>query len=434
MLWYASYYTDRELFEINNEANIESHVATEEIKAEATVERENENSSLEQIQIVGNARIEEIMAAVENIFWHLASCLHHIISSADGRRQFLFYIGASAALVFIASTMKEVISWGCFFILRFFTAPRLVREYGNLDMQVALSSKKHDRMSGIVLPQEIKERMESIVKVASSAASQRFPLRSVLVHGKSGSGKTMVAKALAESIPILPYALMSGADVFPMGNQGPAELRRLLTWASKNRNGGIIIIDEAESALGSRAKTRSDDNPINGFTANDKMTFSSGFSCDCLNVLLSMTGTFGNIMLILTTSCPSELDEAVLDRMDDIIHLPLPSERERCDLLRNAFSNMFEQEHKVSLFSHALSIICKPTIRTKFEENFSTDCLMELAKDSKTKGFSGRELEKIIRGVLHKACASDTGLLSNSLWERESKILCERFAEKHTLK
>ena len=27
----------------------------------------------------------------------------------------------------------------------------------------------------------------------------------------------MVAKAIAQSIPSLPYALMSGADVFPMG-------------------------------------------------------------------------------------------------------------------------------------------------------------------------------------------------------------------------
>ena len=39
-------------------------------------------------------------------------------------------------------------------------------------------------------------------------------------------------------------------------------------------------------------------------------------------------------MLILTTSNPSELDEAV-DRMDKIIHLPLPSAKERRVLLRN---------------------------------------------------------------------------------------------------
>jgi len=110
------------------------------------------------------------------------------------------------------------------------------------------------------------------------------------------------------------------------GSQGPAELRRLLTWASKRRQGGIIIIDEAESALGCRTKAKADKAGADNSLENNR---TAGYSRDCLNVLLSMTGSFGNIMLILTTSNPNDLDEAVLDRMDEIIHLPLPPTDER---------------------------------------------------------------------------------------------------------
>ena len=94
----------REMVEMNEEADIESHIAKEEINAEATVERENESTSLEQIQLVGTARINEIIHAIENIFWHLAGCMQHIITPV-GRQQFLFFIGAAAVLVFVVSTM-----------------------------------------------------------------------------------------------------------------------------------------------------------------------------------------------------------------------------------------------------------------------------------------------------------------------------------------
>ena len=49
-------------------------------------------------------------------------------------------------------------------------------------------------------------------------------------------------------------------------------------------------------------------------------------------------------MLILTTTSPGELDDAVLDRMDEIIHLPSLTSTERCDLLSNRFFQLFEKE------------------------------------------------------------------------------------------
>lgn len=208
--------TKRELKEMNDAAEMESLIAKEEIHAEATVERENESSSLELIRLLGKARIDEIIQAIENIFWHLTRCFQHIMT-AEGRQQFVFYAGSAAALVFVVSTLKELITLTCVCILRFFTAPRLVREYGNTLTSRAKWNTAQSSISDIVLPQDIKERMDIIVKTASAASIRRFPLRSVLIHGKPGSGKSLAANAIAQSIQTLPYALMSGADVFPMG-------------------------------------------------------------------------------------------------------------------------------------------------------------------------------------------------------------------------
>lgn len=220
------------------------------------------------------------------------------------------------------------------------------------------------------------------------------------------------------------------------GSQGPAELRRLLTWASKKRHGGIILIDEAESALGSRATIRQDKTGSDGLE-NDRSAKSSGYSRDCLNVLLSMTGSFGNVMLILTTSSPSKLDEAVLDRMDEIIHLPLPSTQERKGLLRNQFFRQFKQldDDNLSFANRLLSKLCRSPTKAHFDNHFDAEsCVLDLATDSKTHGFSGRELEKIIQGVLYKTYASDKGILDTSLWNGEVEILISAVSAKHMLK
>ena len=199
----------RDLQELDETARIESRVATEEINAEAAAERENESTSLEQIKLIGNALTTEMIQAIENVFWHLAGCLHHLVSTPEGRHQFFFYVGAAAAMVFVASTMNEGISLLCLFILRHFTAPQLVREYGNLKMQPF--SVHNAEEEEIVLPKELTERLSAIVQVASAASARGFPMKSILIHGQPGCGKSMVAKSLAQSTG-LPYAMMSGGD------------------------------------------------------------------------------------------------------------------------------------------------------------------------------------------------------------------------------
>ena len=141
-------------------------------------------------------------------------------------------------------------------------------------------------------------------------------------------------------------------------------------------------------------------------------------------------------MLILTTSNPGELDEAVLDRMDEIIQLPMPSEKERRSLLLNQFYRNFKQDETGSNQSAVQRLLSRMSNSTsaRFDVDFDVDARVEdLAKDFKTDGFSGRELEKIIRGVLVKTHASDGGVLTTALWEKETEIMIKSIKSKHAL-
>ena len=223
------------------------------------------------------------------------------------------------------------------------------------------------------------------------------------------------------------YALPFVPQVFPLKSQGPSELRRLLLWASKGA-GGIIIIDEAEVLLGSRSKTKPNTSPSAGGLNGVTKSSSAGYSRDCLNVLLSMTGTFGNIMLILTTSNPGELDEAILDRMDEHIDLSLPSKNERFIILNNAFSKVFCPVEAIQR-----KTLTRSLPYAKYNSSLNVEsALSDLS--SKTSGFSGRELTKLVQMILYKCYTSDSGIIDSSWWKRETRTLCESFAGKHLLK
>jgi SpoVK/Ycf46/Vps4 family AAA+-type ATPase len=138
-------------------------------------------------------------------------------------------------------------------------------------------------------------------------------------------------------------------------------------------------------------------------------------------------------MLILTTSNPSELDEAVLDRMDEHIHLPIPSSYERYSILNNAFSRSFCPVQTTSSRNY-LSFLSNPSPTAKYSSSFHVErALSKIAQDSYTGGFSGRELKKFVQMIVYKCHASDSCVLDYSMWKKETMTLSKTFAAKHLL-
>ena len=291
----------------------------------------------------------------------------------------------------------------------------------------------------IVVTGDVDDRLTQICRGTALARARGAPLRHVLIYGKPGSGKSAVAKGLGESIFGLPYALMSGSDLAPLGKHGPEELRKILSWAKSQRSGAMLIIDEAEAALGRRHRNCSHSSSARE-EGREGGEVGESYARDSLNVLLSMTGTAScELMLVLTTSNPQALDEAVLDRMDELVELKLPERPERRKILFNSFSKKFQTEEEASSASRGWLLRRK---RRKFsrvilEGNFDVSAeLDKLSTDKMTHGCSGRELEKMLQSVVTSVYANTigNGKLDVQHWQRATRRYCQDLKMKWRLR
>jgi len=222
---------------------------------------------------------------------------------------------------------------------------------------------------------------------------------------------------LLQRIPDAPYIIMSGADLVPLGRTGPTELKRIISWAIRWK--GIIVIDEAECALKSRyyrCKNQSVNDSIEAAIARD-----------VINVFLSLTGeASSDLMLIIVTSHPERLDGAVLDRCDEVLHLSLPCQTERFLIIKDCFSNRF-----------CLSNICggKGKPLCQYASDFDMTMLHKLSLTD-TEGFSGREIDQIMKAISEETLMAPDSTLTCCIWERVTKRMCcaikakKRYSEK----
>ena len=206
------------------------------------------------------------------------------------------------------------------------------------------------------------------------------PAKNMMFFGPPGTGKTLFAKKLALQSG-LEYAVMVGSDIAPMGPLAVRELNKLFDWADKQTNGIILFIDEADA-----------------FLRNRKSGDMSEYMRHTINSFLYRTGTpSDNVIIILATNAPEQLDEAVHDRIDEIIGFGLPSVNERKTMLFHYLVKYCQPprtatEKLTFLYKHPRSLYTgKKLIRM---EGVSTEVVQDVA--NQTEGFSGRELTKMV--------------------------------------
>jgi len=202
----------------------------------------------------------------------------------------------------------------------------------------------------------------------------------MMFFGPPGTGKTLFAKKLALQSG-LEYAVMVGSDIAPMGPLAVRELNKLFDWAEKQKNGIILFIDEADA-----------------FLRNRKSTDMSEYMRHTINSFLYRTGTpSDNVIIILATNAPEQLDEAIHDRIDEIIGFGLPSVNERKTMLFHYLVKYCQPPRTVTeklnfIYKHPRSLYTgKKLIRM---EGVTTEVVQEVA--NQTEGFSGREITKMV--------------------------------------
>ncbi|RYQ80174.1 hypothetical protein Ahy_Scaffold1g106756 isoform B [Arachis hypogaea] len=279
-------------------------------------------------------------------------------------------VGGATALAAGVYTTREgaKVTWG--YINRILGQPSLIREssmakfpgsriisqaknrvfnYSTMARAEKPVESQNGGLGNVILHPSLQKRIEHLARATSNTKAHQAPFRNMLFYGPPGTGKTMVAREIARKSG-LDYAMMTGGDVAPLGPQAVTKIHEIFDWAKKSRKGLLLFIDEADAFLCERNSTHM-----------------SEAQRSALNALLFRTGDQSrDIVLVLATNRPGDLDSAVTDRIDEVIEFPLPGEEER-------------QTQKITV------------------KDLSEDVLREAAK--KTEGFSGREIAKLVAGV-----------------------------------
>ena len=146
--------------------------------------------------------------------------------------------------------------------------------------------------------------------------------KGVLLYGKPGTGKTLIAKAIAGEANV-PFISMSGSEFIEMfAGLGASRVRKLFEKARK-LSPCIVFIDEID-AIGSRRTSNSGAETENNQTLNQLLVEMDGFSSE------------ETIIVLAATNRPEMLDNALLrpGRFDRQITIPTPDLKGRLDILK----------------------------------------------------------------------------------------------------
>ncbi|CAA2981060.1 ATPase family AAA domain-containing 3 [Olea europaea subsp. europaea] len=353
-------------------------------------EDHNRRMLLERI----NGEREKWLAAINTTFSHIEGGFRILLTD---RSKLLMTIGGATALAAGVYTTREgaKVTWG--YINRILGQPSLIRESsmakfpwsgiisrGSNKMlnystvaRAAAPAQNKSPFGDIILHPSLKKRIEHLARATANTKTHQAPFRNVLFYGPPGTGKTLVAREIARKSG-LDYAMMTGGDVAPLGPQAVTKIHEIFDWAKKSRKGLLLFIDEADAFLCER---------------NSKHMSEAQRSA--LNALLFRTGDQSrDVVLVLATNRPGDLDSAVTDRIDEVIEFPLPQEDERYKLLKLYLNKYIcGEEDSESKWGHLFKKKPKK-ITTK---DLSDDVLRDAAR--KTEGFSGREIAKLMASV-----------------------------------
>ena len=274
-------------------------------------------------------------------------------------------------------------------------------------------------LGDVVLDAKLETRVRSLATATANTRANGAPFRNVMLYGPPGTGKTMLAKRLARHSG-LDYALMTGGDVAPLGADAVTRIHELFDWASTSRRGLLLFVDEADAFLAKRTGGET-----TGATPQQSSSVSStnhpGGTRSALNALLYRTGELSrDVVLVIATNRPEDLDAAVLDRMDESMEFGLPDLEARKKLLRLYFDKLVVRgedagdDAPATGFLGALGIGKggkrgggKTGASIAVDKNVDDAALDKAA--AKMDGFSGREIAKTVAGVSGAAYGASSG-------------------------
>ena len=267
---------------------------------------------------------------------------------------------------------------------------------GKSNAKVYVKSSNGIRFSDVAGEDEAKENLTEIVdylhdpkKYESIGASMP---KGILLVGPPGTGKTMLAKAVAGEANV-PFFSMSGSEFVEMFvGMGASKVRDLFKQA-KEKAPCIVFIDEID-AIGQKRDGRVGGNDEREQTLNQLLTEMDGFD-----------GNSG-VMILAATNRPETLDPALLrpGRFDRRVPVELPDLKGREEILR----------------VHAKKI--------------KTDTAIDFTKIARmASGASGAELANIVNEAALRAIRTGRNSASQADFEESIEVVIAGYQKKNAI-
>jgi vacuolar protein-sorting-associated protein 4 len=181
------------------------------------------------------------------------------------------------------------------------------------DEVIGLEDVKHLLQDIILLPQQMPQLFTGNRKVT----------RSVLLYGPSGTGKTLLAKALASNANYRFYSISSAEIISKYVGESEKNIHLLFETLRKSKP-CILFLDEVEALCTKREEQHHTKSVQQFLRELDGITGASE----------SMEGVF----ILACTNLPWSLDDAMLRRFERKVYVPLPMIDTRILLLRHYIS------------------------------------------------------------------------------------------------
>ncbi|MDD9856624.1 MAG: ATP-dependent zinc metalloprotease FtsH [Gammaproteobacteria bacterium] len=199
--------------------------------------------------------------------------------------------------------------------------------FGKSKARMLTEDKNHVTFEDVAGVDEAKEEVGELVEFLSEPSrfqklGGRIP-RGVLMTGSPGTGKTLLAKAIAGEAKV-PFFTISGSDFVEMFvGVGASRVRDMFEQAKKN-SPCIIFIDEIDAVGRQRGAGLGGGHDEREQTLNQLLVEMDGFDAS------------DGVIVIAATNRPDVLDPALLrpGRFDRQVHVPLPDIRGREAILK----------------------------------------------------------------------------------------------------
>ena len=267
---------------------------------------------------------------------------------------------------------------------------------GKSNAKVYVKSSEGIRFSDVAGEDEAKENLSEIVDYLHNPAKYReigasMP-KGILLVGPPGTGKTMLAKAVAGESNV-PFFSMSGSEFVEMFvGMGASKVRDLFKQA-KEKAPCIVFIDEID-AIGQKRDGRMGGNDEREQTLNQLLTEMDGFESN------------NGVIILAATNRPESLDPALTrpGRFDRRVPVELPDLKGREEILK----------------VHAKKV--------KLDESVDFNKIARMAS-----GASGAELANIVNEAALRAVRENRHYVTESDLEESIEVVIAGYQKKNAI-